>query len=229
MTEAAELGQESAALKLTSAAELQTRLADLVVQKGLVTRDRIEELQHRSKWLEEPLDRILMRENLLSEDAVLELVAQVTGIPLLQLAQIRVEEEAVKLVPPRVVAHYRIMPIRVYGGTITVATDRLGELGREDQLRLMLGCTVRWVLCKSHEISECIKHYYGVGLRSFVGLSAGEEKGRPAGRPPGWLTALTSRRSWKRSSAMAWRAAPPTSTSSRTRSGCGCATALTAC
>jgi type II secretory ATPase GspE/PulE/Tfp pilus assembly ATPase PilB-like protein len=182
MTDNAGIERGKLSSKLRSMEEIEAKLASELVARGHLSRDRMEEIQHRTKWLDEPLDRALIHEKLVSEDLVLELLSEISGIPVMPVSQLKIEEEAVKLVPPKVVAHYRIMPIRVYGGSITAATDRVGELDREDQLRIVLGCSVRWVLCKSHEISECIKHYYGVGIGAFAGLTVGDERAQAAAK-----------------------------------------------
>jgi len=158
-----------------------SELARLLVERGHLTRDRLEEIEHRVKWLDETLDRVILGEGLIPEEVLLGAISEITGIPSVRIGHERIDDAAVELVPGRVAAHYQIMPLRLEGALLTIATNRTYEVAEEDQLRVVLNSPIKWVLCKSHEISESIKHYYGVGLGTFLGIeerSAGLEAGR---------------------------------------------------
>ncbi len=166
--------------RLTSAGALEEWVTRALLERGLVTEGGLEQARHQARWLGESAAERLVRSGELPEEALLDLLAEATGVPVVSLASVTIEAAALDLVPPRVAAHYRIMPIRTFGGTLTLATDRAGELEREEQLRLVLGVTPRWILCRSRELSECVKHYYGVGLHALVGGPAGGDRGERA-------------------------------------------------
>ncbi len=140
--------------------------------------EKVEQAEHRARWLKEPFDRLLVRDGLVGEEQVLELLSEATGIPMVSMSRVELAEEAVKVVSVRVIASYRVVPVRLYGGAVTLATDSVAELAREEELRVVLGHSIRWVLCRSHEITESIKHYYGVGIQAMAGME-------PAGQPGG--------------------------------------------
>jgi len=159
------------------------RLGPTLVERELLTADALEELEHRVKWLNEPMDRIIAREALVPEEELLDILSELSGIPLIRLAETRVDDEAVKKVPTRVAAHYEVMPIRLEPGVLTLAACRVPDLKEEDHLRVLLNCSLRWSLTRKREISECVKHYYGVGIETYIraGLAGGEAAPTGAG------------------------------------------------
>jgi len=170
--------------RLPGETTIARRIGEKLVEGNVLDAEKVEQAQHRARWLKEPFDRLLIRDRLVEEALVLELLSDVTGIPVVSMARVELEEQAVEIVSVRVIASYRVVPVRLYGGAITLATDSVAELAREEELRVVLGHSIRWVLCRSHEITECIKHYYGVGIQALAGLEAGGQPGS-AGRSGG--------------------------------------------
>lgn len=158
--------------RLPGEATMARRIGAKLVAANRLDAERVERAQHRARWLKEPFDRLLTRDALVDEVTVLDLLSEVTGIPVVSLTHVEPEAAAVEAVSMRVIASYRVVPVRLYGGTITLATDSVAELEREEELRVVLGHSIRWVLSRAHEISECIKHYYGVGIQALSGIDA---------------------------------------------------------
>lgn len=147
------------------------RLAEVLIERDLVSRDRLEELQHRAHWLDEDLDQLLMDERVVPADVVYDALGAITGFPVASMVHTTVEEQAVAMVPDRVAALYHVMPIRFSRGTLTLATSVVYDIKEEDKLRVLLGAAIEWVLCPAEEIAACVKHYYGVGVEALLGVS----------------------------------------------------------
>ena len=156
--------------------ETMTRLSALLVQRGHLSEDTMEELDHRVKWLDASLAEIIRDEGLVPEEVVLELLSEITGIPTLGSLHSGIAAETVDLVPARVATRYRVMPLQAGDGVITLGTDRIHSTKEGDHLRVLLDYTIEWALCKARDISECIHHYYGVGIEAFVGIESSAGK-----------------------------------------------------
>ncbi len=141
-----------------------------------ISNDKIQELRHRARWLEEPIDQLALREGLLSETELRDLLSTISGVKTLSLVQTRIARDAVERVPVTAVSRCRMMPIQIREERIILASDRIIDHGEAEQLRILLGTVIEWVLCTSHELSECIKHYYGVGLKHFLDVDAQKRK-----------------------------------------------------
>jgi len=156
-----------------------------VVNEGLLSAEQIAEAARRAETLGQPLDRYCADTALLREETVLDLLSRLAGIPVARIADYDIRPGAVEWVPVRTATHYGIMPIRLENGVITIATSRVREVGEEDSLRMLLGFSVRWVLCSARDISESIRHFYGVGAATIhemlVALS--DARGFPIEQP----------------------------------------------
>ena len=151
---------------------IATAFCEQLAGRHAVPKDKIEELKHRAKWLDESIDQLALREGLLSETELRDLLSAIGGVRTVSLVQTRIAPDAVERVPATAVSRCRMMPIQIWDERMVLASDRLIEHGEAEQLRILLGTAIEWVLCTPHELTECIKHYYGVGLKSFLDVDA---------------------------------------------------------
>ena len=155
-------------------AQLQRRL----VQDDLLPRDEVEAMVQRASWLQEPFERVLVRDGRVEEAAVLEILAEITGQQVVKLSRIALDPAPAERVPARMAVHYHVMPLSATPGEIVLACDRVHDVADEDRIRMLLGTSIRWVFCSAHEISETINQFYGVGIKAFLNVHAPEEKAR---------------------------------------------------
>ena len=151
-----------------STTDVMHKVAGILVAEKQLPADRMEELEHRAEWLDEPLDRIIRRENAVPQTELLDAIGRVTGIPVCRLGRLTLDETTLAAVPAKLADHYRIMPLSLDAGTLTVASYRVYDVAEEDQLRVVIGHPLRWVLAPSRDISESIKHYYGIGISTLL-------------------------------------------------------------
>lgn len=151
-----------------SVKEVMHKVAGILVAEEKLTADRMEELEHRAEWLDEPLDRVIRRERAVPQTDLLDAVSAVTGIPVCRLGRLNIDTDTLATVPAKLADHYRIMPLSLDSGTLTVASYRVYDVAEEDQLRVVIGHPLQWILAPSRDISESIKHYYGVGISTLL-------------------------------------------------------------
>lgn len=156
---------------------LAQAFCERLISHHQVTPRKIEELSHRARWLDEPLTDLVLREKILSEPQLRDTLGAISGITTLSLAETQISTEAVNRVPVMAVNQRRIMPIQIEKEHILLASDRIVDHTETEQLRILLGSPVKWMLCTPKELSESIKHFYGVGLKSFLDIDAKKRKG----------------------------------------------------
>ncbi len=161
-----------------SLAEMRARLGRMLIEEGRLNASDLQDLQQRAAWNKEPLEHALQREHILTEEEVLHRFARLTQIPVLQGRQLQIDETAVAAVPPRTVVRYRVMPLHFAGDAVVLATDHLRDSEEESELRVLLGRPVQWTLCTARELTEFITHFYGIGLETFLNLTASEASAR---------------------------------------------------
>lgn len=150
---------------------LQQRLAD----DHVLPRDQLEALVQRASWLQEPLERVLVKDGVIDETTMLGYLARITGLEVVKLSQAKLDASASGRMPARMAVHYHVIPLAASEDEIVLACDRVHGIDDEDRIRMLLGTAVRWVLCSTHEISETIYQFYGVGIRAFLNAHLAEE------------------------------------------------------
>jgi type II secretory ATPase GspE/PulE/Tfp pilus assembly ATPase PilB-like protein len=147
--------------------QLMLELGLRLVEKNLITRAQIEELAARRALTGEPLDRMIVRESVVPESDVMATLSELTHIPFKHVAEFTIEPDAVQKVQARVALRYKIMPLEVRGGTLLLAIAEVPTLATSDSLRMLVNMAIEWVLCTEGDISQSIKHFYGLGAEAL--------------------------------------------------------------
>ncbi len=108
----------------------------------------------------------IVRLGVAKEDELLQKLAPVLGLTYTALDKAEPEAEAVQKLAARAVYQYRVMPIRLAGGVLTVAASDPFNIGMTDGLRLAAGGPVRITLSTSDAIEKASRKHYGVGAET---------------------------------------------------------------
>jgi len=108
----------------------------------------------------------IVRLDIVKEDELLQKLAPALGLTYTALEKTEAEDAAVQKLPARAVYQYRVMPVRLAGGVLTVATSDPFNTGMTDGLRLAAGGPVRLTLSTSETIEKAARKYYGVGAET---------------------------------------------------------------
>ncbi len=138
-------------------------LGDILVQRKKITAEQLAEARNARKGPQDRIERILVEKGFAKERDVLEIIGEQLSIPVVDLANIRIDADLLKLIPPKVVHRYRMLPISKENGTIRIATANAFDLYAFDELRMLTGTKVEPVLASEAEIKRAIKQFYGVG------------------------------------------------------------------
>jgi hypothetical protein len=211
-------------------------LGAILVSQGLLTSAQLEDVAAEQQRTGERLEQVLARRGLATGEQVLRAVAEELSLPFVRLDETEIDEDAVRLVPARVVFRLRAFPFRIEGGRLLVATSDPLRLDAFDQLRVAAGMPVDLAVAEDADIGRQIRTRFGVAGDVLDALGAGRPSRGATPRPnpmPRRVKATTpARPAWCGSSTISSSRrsanAPPTSTSSPTSTSCMCATASTA-
>jgi len=129
--------------------------------------EQLVELDSRQILTGRSLDRLVVAESLVSEQDVLTILAELTNIPFCHLAELDVDPAVPRAIQPRVALRYRILPIALKDGAMTIATSAVPDLATVDGLRMLLDTSVDWVLCTETDIQKSLTHFYGLGAETL--------------------------------------------------------------
>ncbi|HKX63348.1 MAG TPA: ATPase, T2SS/T4P/T4SS family [Verrucomicrobiae bacterium] len=137
-------------------------LSDVLIEKGLLAPQQLEEALalHRAEGLR--LDRAIVQLGLLTERQVLEVMSEQLHLPLVNLEDVVIDPDTLRSLPARIVYRKRLVPISRSNGTLNVATSDAFDLYAFDDIRLMTGLKIQPVLATREEIEKVIKIHFGL-------------------------------------------------------------------
>ncbi|MDA3923436.1 MAG: GspE/PulE family protein [Kiritimatiellae bacterium] len=155
--------------------ELITEAAQRLIDKGLLTFDKLADLQGRASLTLKGIDTLLMEEKIVNETDLLKTFSDVSNIPFHPIGDFKVEQVAIDMVTPKVALRHRIVPISFKDGILMLATSRVPSLTTVDGLRMILDAGIEFILCPDGDVSMSLTHFYGLGAESIDQLIAEAE------------------------------------------------------
>jgi type IV pilus assembly protein PilB len=139
------------------------RLGDILLEQGILAPEAIERAIEEQRRTGELLGAVLVRLGLVSEDTLLESLRHQLGLPVVDLAEVIPEDEALVLVKEDLAKKYLALPLTIVGrSTLQVAmSDPLNVAAIED-LRFHSGMFIQPLLARPSSISEAIERYYHI-------------------------------------------------------------------
>jgi len=136
-------------------------LGGLLLEKSIVTQSQLEQALEEQRYTGKLLGRILVELGFVTEDEVLKALGVQSGLEFLNLKKINIPKAVIQKVPPSIVKIYKILPVRFEKNTLTIAISDPLNVNVPDDLRFMLGCSIKCVVAKEDEILASISNYYG--------------------------------------------------------------------
>jgi general secretion pathway protein E/type IV pilus assembly protein PilB len=154
------------------------RIGDILIEKKMITPVELEKALQEQRRTKQSLGVLLVNMGYITEEALLKTLAEQQGMLFVELRNITIDERALKIVPAKLAIHYKIMPITLLEGALTIAISDPFDMWPVDDLETHLGCRIERVLATHKDISEALKKYYGVGADTVEQLlgAAAEEK-----------------------------------------------------
>jgi type IV pilus assembly protein PilB len=128
-------------------------LGQILLEKGLITQEQLDEGLKVQKNTSEQIGRILVDLGYVVERDVLRAHAEQLGIPFLELDRVSVDEDVAKAIPQSVVQRYNAIPIRRSGNRLTVAMADPTNVFALDDIRLITGYEIGPMLAAPDDIS----------------------------------------------------------------------------
>ena len=137
-------------------------IGQLLLERGLIKEEHIKRaLEYQQKSGEElRLGEILVKFDFVTEQDVLECVAEQFDVPVVDLDEVQPDPEALESVARNTAQMHNILPLEKRGSSLTVAINDL-DLCTIDNLRFILDSDIKCALAPADEIEEAIERYYG--------------------------------------------------------------------
>jgi len=150
-------------------------LGKMLLENGLITQEDLDKALAEQEKNGQLLGRILVRDEVVSEDDLLPVLSAQLGIPHVTVKGEKVDPSLIERVPAKYTHHYRFVPLHLEDGTLSIAIADPLDLQSLDDLSLFLGLKIKPFLGGEKEIEEGLKRYYGIGAETVERIISQDE------------------------------------------------------
>jgi len=154
---------------------LTAEVTQKLVDRGLLTIEKLGELQGRAALTQQSVDQLLIDEAIINEDDLLKAFSEASNIPYHKIGDFMIEPEATQKVSAKVALRHRIVPLTYREGILRLAVSSVPSLTTVDGLRMVLDAGIDFVLCPEEDVSMSLTHFYGLGADTIDQLIAEAE------------------------------------------------------
>jgi len=136
-------------------------LGQILLEKGLITVEQLEEALTEQAKTKKFLGEILIEKNFVTKEKILEALTEQKKANFVKLSSLKgIKEEVVKLIPENIARRFVCIPIAKENGTLTVAMKDPTDIVAIDTIRRITGVRVKVVKADENEIIENIERFY---------------------------------------------------------------------
>ena len=153
----------------------ETLLGQALIDKKLISQQQLDAALKEQKKTGGFLGNVLVGLGYISQDSLLRVLAEQLGVEFVKLRHLNINPAIIEKVPAKFASHYKIIPIDLKDGVLTIAVTNPLDIHAMDDIKLILGFDTKPVLAGEDDIVEAIRKYYGIGAETLEKMMAGEE------------------------------------------------------
>lgn len=153
--------------------QLQGRkIGRILVKLGKVTREQVQEGLQMQATRRLPIGQILVELGYVTDEDISQALAAQAGMETLDLEARDFPEEIIHVLPAETAQAYQVFPINYEAdtNTLTVALKSADNFRAIDDLRMLMGYTVKPVIADPRQVERLINRYYGESEESLSDL-----------------------------------------------------------
>ncbi len=135
-------------------------IIDILKDVGLLTQKQVDKANSQIEGEQSTVDALIASEILTKEDVARTLAAH-SNIDFVDLSQVTIADDVIKLVPEEVARRFKVIPITVTEAGLVVAIADPLDFETLDSLRFLLKQEVELVCATDDQIREAMVKYYG--------------------------------------------------------------------
>ena len=165
-------------MNLASIGHTQGQLDKLLVERGLITEEQLQEAHYQASNRGRSVGKMLVELGLMTESSLASVMAELSGIEFVDLTEVQVDQSAVSVVPEFMARRHNCIAISFDpDGKLVVATSDPANVVLLDDIRAMSKRDVRQVLATPGDISSAINRHYRLdsAAESLVEEAAAEQ------------------------------------------------------
>jgi general secretion pathway protein E/type IV pilus assembly protein PilB len=153
-------------------------LGERLLEKGVLSEDQLRIALLEQETSQETIGRVLVNLGFVTEATIRDVLSEAQGAETVDLRQINVDPDALKLIPMEIAKRYNVLPFALNGSELTIAVANPNDLIIFEQIRSMLAAEVdlRLKVASESDIGRAVDEYYGLEL-TIDGILAEIESG----------------------------------------------------
>lgn len=135
-------------------------LEELLLREKIITYEQLEEVNVIQKQTGQATFYILIDHKFAKEKDVLRILAKSLGMDYLDNLSFNTSPDAIRVFPENLARKYRMTPLKVDEGTLTLATSNPFNLNAVEDIGMILGINIQTILAPKVEIDSTIERLY---------------------------------------------------------------------
>ncbi len=136
-------------------------LTELNRERNLISPQQFADVQEEHDRTGKPLAQVITDFGLLTEEQLLQAVADHLGLEYVNLDDLDIPKEVLRVIPSSSARMYGAIPIRMQGNTVTLAVLDPYNPQLVEELSFVLGKDVQLAVAPSKQIEEALSRHYG--------------------------------------------------------------------
>lgn len=138
------------------------RIGDILVERGLITRDQLEQALAQQQESQKRLGQILVEQRLINSDDLVDAISERLLIPRVTLDNIVVDPNVRQLIPLELVKKHEVLPLFQLGETLTLAMVDPLDFIAVDEIRYLTKLRINRVVASHESLLAAIEENYSV-------------------------------------------------------------------
>jgi type IV pilus assembly protein PilB len=144
------------------------KFGEVCVNAGFINRHQLNEALSHQKAQKQLLGKLLLELGYITDEQLAETLSIQLQLDYCRPMERVLENELLGVLSARQAERFRVVPVRLDAGRLTLATANPLNLERLDQLREVLNYRIKLVVASETQIDETLKKYYGGSLDSVA-------------------------------------------------------------
>lgn len=139
------------------------KLGEILVSRGLITKEQLEEALKLQQEKKELIGQILVQLKYVTEEAIAWALTVQYGFPYLPLAGYEIDKEVIQAIPFEFAKNYGIIGIDRIGSVLTIAMSNPLNWEAIQELEQVTHCKVQIFISTLTEVHDMVSKHYGQG------------------------------------------------------------------
>lgn len=140
-------------------AEMQNKLTTLLAEEGLVSQVVLDTILHESESLKRPFFELLTEQHIIDEEMLTHALAQLSGVPYVNLTNTIVGQQVLDLIPEDVAERFMTIPLAELQNRLAVAMVDASNVQAIDYLSNLIGRPLKVFMSSENGVRHVLDQY----------------------------------------------------------------------